>query len=183
MEEKDKVIDIIEEHMKGIIVALGLDLTDPNLQDTPSRVAKMYVNELFRGLFEEAPEIKKFPGKDKPVAIRDIPFYSTCAHHFMPFFGTIDIAYISGKEVVGLSKFNRVVNYIASRPQIQEDLTETISTYLFTFIQPQAVLVKVKAKHLCVCARGVKGEGTYTITQSYFSHSDKYMPLLYELLK
>lgn len=171
----------IEDKYAEIMEILGIDLNSPHSKDTPRRVAKMLVTESFRALSQPPPKVKTFPVEQSifplPVVVKDIKFYSSCAHHHVTFYGTADIAYQPLDRVAGLSKFHRVVEYFAAKPQIQEALTEEISDYLFASILPRWIAVRVKAVHLCVCARGVKNEGhteTYAIRSTGHSGmSDK----------
>lgn len=129
---KDQKIEKISHHMREILQTLDLDLEDESIRDTPRRVAKMYVNELFNGLNSEAfPSITTFPLKDPTeVTQKDIPFTSMCEHHLMPFFGVAHITYYSEERVIGLSKLNRIVEFYAKRPQVQERLTKQIQRAL-----------------------------------------------------
>jgi GTP cyclohydrolase I len=154
---------------RQIIERLGLDLTDPNLVETPERVAKMYV-ELFSGLAEGAePKVTFFPNDEHYSAMvieKDIPFYSLCSHHFVPFYGHAHVAYIPNASIVGLSKMARIVEFYARRPQLQERLTEQIARYMAEKLDPQGVMVVVEARHLCVEMRGVKKPGALTVTSA-----------------
>lgn len=143
-----------------ILAAMGFDQqNDPNLKDTPNRIAKMYVEELFSGCFNPPPKITVFPntqGYDQIVALSDISIKSTCSHHFCPFLGTASIGYIPNEKVVGLSKLSRIADYFARRPQIQEELTEQIANYIEEILQPKGVIVVIKAEHHCMKLRGVQ---------------------------
>lgn len=161
-------IDAIKVYVAKIIELLNLDLSDPQLQETPQRIAKMYVNELFRGLYEEPPEVKLFPAKTNSVVTVEVPFTSTCAHHFLPFYGTVTIIYEPKEFVAGLSKFNRIVKHFSAKPQLQETLTQEICDYLSNKINPEWMIVKVEATHTCVTARGVKDVGSKTTTESRY---------------
>lgn len=164
-------IDLIAKHFKEIMHILGLDLTDDSLQGTPHRVAKMYVNEIFSGLNpENLPEAKLFENKYKfneMLVEKDITFYSHCEHHFVPFFGKAHVSYLPKDHVVGLSKINRIVQYFARRPQVQERLTVQISNELKTALQTEDVAVVIEAKHLCVASRGVQDIQSSTVTAHY----------------
>lgn len=168
-DETAETIDRIAEHMGAVIDLLRLDRCDPNLRDTPRRIAKMYL-EMFHGLVEGAePNITTFPNTENyssMVMERDIPFYSMCAHHFVPFYGHAHIAYIPRRRIVGLSKLPRILEFYAKRPQIQERLTEQIADYLQSKLQPLGVMVVIQARHLCVEMRGVKKHGALTITSA-----------------
>jgi GTP cyclohydrolase I len=159
----------IADHVGAILDLLRLDRNDPNLADTPSRVAKMYM-EMFHGLKEGAePEITTFPNEENYSAMvmeRDIPFYSMCAHHLVPFYGHAHIAYIPLKHIVGLSKIPRVLEFYAKRPQIQERLTEQVADYLWGTLEPLGAMVVIEARHLCVEMRGVKKPGALTVTSA-----------------
>jgi len=147
--------------------ALGVDRSDPHLEGTALRVARMY-GELFAGRAEGAePELRTFPnaeGYSEMVALTDIPFHSTCAHHFLPFFGTAHVAYLPGARVVGLSKLARVVDFYARRPQVQERMTEQVADLVQRRLAPAGVMVVVQARHLCMEARGVAKAGAMTTT-------------------
>lgn len=159
----------IASHMRAIIEALGLDPSDPNLKDTHERVAKMYL-EMFHGLSEGAePTVTVFPNDERYTAMvmeKDIPFYSMCAHHFVPFYGHAHAAYIPNERIVGLSKIPRIVEFYARRPQLQERLTEQIAGFLAEKLAPQGVMVVIEARHLCVEMRGVKKPGASTVTSA-----------------
>ena len=167
--DDEKIVGAIAEHMAAIMTELNLDLTDPNYVRTPERVAKMYL-EMFHGLREGAePAVTTFPndeGYHHMVIEREIPFYSMCAHHFVPFYGHAHIAYIPESEVVGLSKLPRVLEFYAKRPQMQERLTEQVAEFLWSRLQPQGVMVVIEARHLCVEMRGVKKAGALTTTSA-----------------
>ena len=159
----------ISAHFRKIIELLGLDLADPNLVETPERVAKMYL-ELFEGLTEGAePRVTFFPNDEHYQAMvmeKDIPFYSLCSHHFVPFYGHAHIAYIPNQSIVGLSKMARIVEVYARRPQLQERLTEQIAGFMAEKLTPQGVMVVIEARHLCVEMRGVKKPGALTVTSA-----------------
>jgi len=166
--DEEKIAEI-SAHMRRIIEALGLNLSDPNLVETPDRVAKMYL-EMFRGLSEGAePRVTFFPNDEHYAAMvmeKDIPFYSLCSHHFVPFYGKAHLAYIPNERIVGLSKMPRIVEFYARRPQLQERLTEQIAGFLEEKLAPQGVMVVVEARHLCVEMRGVKKSGASTVTSA-----------------
>lgn len=171
-EKKEK----IEFHFKEIMLAMGLDLTDDSLKGTPKRVAKMYIDEIFSGLNpSNKPKIALFENKYKYNEIlieKNISFYSNCEHHFVPIIGKAHVAYISSGKVVGLSKLNRIVQYYAKRPQVQERLTNQIANELSISLDTKDIAVIIDAKHLCVSSRGVKDDTSSTIT-SYFGGSFK----------
>jgi GTP cyclohydrolase I len=160
----------VAQAFRGVMEALDLDLSDPNLADTPLRVARLY-RELFAGLDpDNQPELRTFPdpaGGARVVAVSDIRFYSLCAHHFLPFFGTAQVAYVPDGRVVGLSKLARVVEFHAHRPQIQERLTEEISDDLDRRLRPAGVMVVLEARHLCMEARGVGQSASRTTTRAW----------------
>ena len=162
-------IERIGYHISEIMKVLNLDLTDPNLRDTPRRFARMYL-EIFEGLEEEnEPDITVFPnedGFDNMVAMTDITFYSMCAHHLLPFWGRAHVAYIPTTQIVGLSKLARMVEYYARRPQIQERMTHQIAEYLVKELEPHGAMVVVDARHLCMEMRGVEKPGTWTTTSA-----------------
>jgi GTP cyclohydrolase IA len=168
IEDEQKVTQIAA-HVRRIIEALGLDVSDPNLDGTPERVAKMYL-EMFHGLAEGAePKVTFFPNDEHYTAMvmeKDIPFYSLCSHHFVPFYGHAHVAYIPNERIVGLSKMPRIVEFYARRPQLQERLTEQIAGFLEQTLCPQGVMVVVEARHLCVEMRGVKKPGALTVTSA-----------------
>ncbi len=168
---EDEKIKKIEFHFKEIMETLGLDLTDDSLMGTPHRVAKMYIKEIFNGLDPaNKPSIKLFDNKyryDQMLVEKDITFYSNCEHHFVPFFGKAHVAYISNGKVIGLSKLNRIVNYFAKRPQVQERLTMQIAKELTNSLKTEDVVVVIEARHLCVSSRGIKDDSSSTITSFY----------------
>lgn len=165
-------IEQIEYYFCKIMLALGLDLTDDSLKNTPRRVAKMFVNEAFIGLNPlKAPSVTLFKNKFKYNEIileKDIPIFSYCEHHFVPIIGKAHIAYISKGEVIGLSKLNRIAHYCSKRPQVQERLTIEIAEYLKKVMQIEDVAVFIKAEHLCVASRGINHTGCATITSSLY---------------
>ena len=167
--EEKRIIESVAEHMTAIMRELKLDLEDPNYTHTPERVAKMYL-EMFHGLREGAePKVTTFPndeGYNHMVIEKEIPFYSMCAHHFVPFYGHAHIAYIPQSTIVGLSKLPRILEFYAKRPQLQERLTEQIAEFLWRKLEPQGVMVVVEARHLCVEMRGVKKPGALTTTSA-----------------
>jgi GTP cyclohydrolase I len=176
----DQKIEEIEYHFGHIMDILGLDRTDDSLKGTPYRVAKMYVKEIFSGLNPaNKPDIKLFENKYKyneMLIEKDITFYSNCEHHFVPIIGKAHIAYISSGNVIGLSKLNRIVQYYAKRPQVQERLTIQIAEEIKNAVQSSDVAVVIEATHLCVSSRGVMDTSSSTITSSYsgkFEQEDK----------
>jgi GTP cyclohydrolase I len=161
----------VEYHFSKIMEALGLDLTDDSLKNTPLRVAKMYVNETFGGLNPlNEPRVTLFENKykcDEIVLEKNIQFYSCCEHHFLPIIGKAHIAYIPQRKIAELSKLNRVVHYFSNRPQVQERLTIDIAIFLKAKLQTEHVAVIMEAEHLCVAFRGIKDPGATTTTSSY----------------
>ncbi len=164
-----QLVERMAEHMTGIMRELNLDLDDPNYVETPERVAKMYL-EMFQGLREGAePKVTTFPNDgdyNHMVIEKEIPFYSMCAHHFVPFYGHAHIAYIPDETIVGLSKLPRILEFFAKRPQLQERLTEQVAEFLWGRLVPQGVMVVIEARHLCVEMRGVKKSGALTTTSA-----------------
>ena len=170
MSDEDKKAKI-EYHFRHIMETLGLDLTDDSLKGTPKRVAKMYIDEIFSGLNpENKPRIALFENKyqyNGMLVEKNITFYSNCEHHFVPIFGKAHLAYISNGKVIGLSKLNRIVQYFAKRPQVQERLTMQIAKELRNILQTEDIAVLIDAKHLCVSSRGIKDESSATVTSYY----------------
>ena len=168
----EKKIEKIEDHFREIMKILGLDLTDDSLMGTPRRVAKMYVKEAFSGLNpKNKPHIRLFENKykyDQMLVEKDITFFSHCEHHFVPIYGKAHVAYFSTGKVIGLSKINRIVQYFAQRPQVQERLTVQIGHEIENILQTQDVGVVMDANHLCVASRGVGDTNSRTGT-AYFS--------------
>lgn len=164
-------IEKIEYHFTQIMETLGLDLKDDSLRDTPRRVAKMYVKEIFSGLNPaNKPEISLFENKynyNRMLIERDITLYSNCEHHFVPIIGKAHVAYIPSDKVIGLSKLNRIVQYYASRPQVQERLTIEIRDALIEILQHDDVAVIIEADHLCVASRGIRDTNSMTITEAF----------------
>ncbi len=164
-------IELIEKNFKEIMHVLGLDLTDESLRDTPRRVAKMYVKEIFSGLNpENKPQPTLFGNKFKfneMLVEKNITIYSCCEHHFVPIIGKAHIAYFPKNRVIGLSKLNRIAQYYAKRPQVQERLTMQIASELKETLQTDDVAVVIDADHLCVASRGVNDVNSSTITSSY----------------
>jgi GTP cyclohydrolase I len=164
-------IELIEKHFAGIMTVLGLDLDDDSLQNTPKRVAKMYVKEIFSGLNpsnKPSPTLFKNPFKYKQMLVeKDIAVFSNCEHHFLPIVGKAHVAYISNGDVIGLSKLNRIVQYYAQRPQIQERLTVQIATALKDALGTEDVAVVIDAHHHCVSSRGIRDHNSSTITSEY----------------
>lgn len=168
--DKDKIATI-EEHFAHIMDALGLDLTDDSLRGTPRRVAKMFVNELFSGLDPELkPGMSTFENKYKygeMLVEKNIVVYSTCEHHFLPIVGRAHVGYISSGRVIGLSKMNRIVDYFARRPQVQERLTKQVVRALQQALDTDDVACVIDAKHLCVNSRGIRDIESSTVTAEF----------------
>jgi GTP cyclohydrolase I len=171
LSDKEKIARI-EHHFREIMLTLGLDLNDDSLNGTPKRVAKMYVQEIFSGLNpDNKPKIALFENKYKykeMLVEKDITFYSNCEHHFVPIIGKAHVAYIANGSVIGLSKINRIVQYFAKRPQVQERLTVQIADELKRALGTEDVAVVIDAVHLCVSSRGVEDINSKTVT-SHFS--------------
>jgi GTP cyclohydrolase I len=175
-EKKEKISMLFEE----IMDVMGLDLTDDSLKGTPDRVAKMYIEEIFSGLNpENKPKVALFDNKyqyNQMLVEKNITFYSNCEHHFVPIIGKAHIAYISSGKVIGLSKLNRIVQYYAKRPQVQERLTNQIANELKDILETDDIAVIIDAKHLCVSSRGIKDDTSATVTSYYggvFNTSEK----------
>ncbi len=166
-EKKYKISGLFAE----IMDVMGLDLTDDSLKGTPNRVAKMYIDEIFSGLNPaNKPKVALFDNKyryNQMLVEKEITFYSNCEHHFVPIIGKAHIAYISSGKVIGLSKLNRIVQYYAKRPQVQERLTNQIAAELTQILDTQDVAVIIDAKHLCVSSRGIKDDTSATVTSFY----------------
>lgn len=167
----DEKIELIESHFRKIMETLGLDLTDDSLSGTPYRIAKMYVKEIFSGLNPaNRPRIALFDNKyqySRMLVEKNILLQSTCEHHFLPIYGLAHVAYISSGRVIGLSKINRLVQYYAKRPQVQERLSTQILEELKTTLQTEDVAVYIDVKHMCVSTRGVKDVSSSTVTTAY----------------
>ncbi|MEQ8302724.1 MAG: GTP cyclohydrolase I FolE [Cyclobacteriaceae bacterium] len=170
--DDDLKVEKIEKHFREIMTILGLDLDDDSLNGTPRRVAKMYVKEVFSGLNpKNRPHAKLFDNKynyDQMLVEKDITFYSHCEHHFVPIYGKAHVAYFSSGKVIGLSKINRIVQYYAKRPQVQERLTVQIGKEIARALNTEDVGVVVDANHMCVASRGVGDTNSKTGT-AYFS--------------
>tara|TARA_R110000868_G_scaffold327938_2_gene588874 strand:+ start:194 stop:874 length:681 start_codon:yes stop_codon:yes gene_type:complete len=166
-EKKDKISGLFAQ----IMDVMGLDLDDDSLKGTPNRVAKMYIDEIFSGLNPaNKPKVALFDNKyqyNQMLVEKNITFYSNCEHHFVPIIGKAHIAYISSGKVIGLSKLNRIVQFYAKRPQVQERLTNQIATELTKILDTKDVAVIIDAKHLCVSSRGIKDDTSATVTSFY----------------
>ena len=169
--DDDLKIELIEKNFREIMHILGMDLNDESLKDTPRRVAKMYVKEVFSGLNpENKPKATAFTNnfKFKEMLVeKDITIYSYCEHHFVPIYGKAHIAYFPNGHVIGLSKLNRIAQYYAKRPQVQERLTIQIANELKETLGTEDVAVIVDANHMCVASRGVNDVNSSTITSSF----------------
>lgn len=167
----EEKIAVIEDHFRQIMHTLGLDLNDESLKGTPYRVAKMYVEEIFYGLNPEKKPVARNFGNNyrygDMVVVKNIDVTSFCEHHFLPFLGKAHIAYISSGNVIGLSKINRIVDYYARRPQVQERLTLQIANELQGALASDDVAVFIESKHLCVSTRGIQDKESTTVTTEY----------------
>ncbi len=167
----EEKMEKIAANFREIMDTLGLDLTDDSLNGTPRRVAKMFVKEIFKGLDpENKPSSTLFDNKyqyRQMLVEKSIPVQSTCEHHFLPIYGKAHIAYISSGQVIGLSKLNRIVDYYARRPQVQERLTIQIANELKKVLKTNDVAVYIDAQHQCVSARGIEHHGCSTVTSEY----------------
>lgn len=172
-EEKKARIAILFEEIMDV---MGLDLTDDSLKGTPERVAKMYIDEIFSGLNPaNKPKVALFDNKyqyNQMLVEKNITFYSNCEHHFVPIIGKAHVAYISSGKVIGLSKLNRIVQYYAKRPQVQERLTNQIAEELKSILDTEDIAVIIDAKHLCVSSRGIKDDTSATVTTYYGGRFD-----------
>ncbi|MGA0012037.1 MAG: GTP cyclohydrolase I FolE [Flavobacteriaceae bacterium] len=170
LSDEDK-IERITKSVRDILETLGMDLTDDSLKGTPKRVAKAYVNELFSGLNPlNKPSSSTFENKyqyGEMLVEKNITLYSTCEHHLLPIVGKAHVAYVSSGRVVGLSKMNRIVEYYANRPQVQERLTMQVVQELQHILNTQDVACIIDAKHLCVNSRGIKDITSSTVTAEY----------------
>ena len=160
-ESKDERRTHIEQHMREVLRLIGLDLRDDSIEETPARLAKMFV---------DCPKITNFANRMKVsemVLVNDVTLTSTCEHHFVTIDGMVSVAYYPKKWVIGLSKINRVVAFFAQRPQVQERLTEQILLAFQTILETEDVAVYVKATHFCVKCRGIKDANSYTVTSAF----------------
>jgi GTP cyclohydrolase I len=153
----DEKLQIIQDHFFGIMETLGLDMSNDSLKETPQRVAKMFVHEVFSGLDEShKPHIAVFDNAfnyDEMILIKDIKVFSFCEHHFLPFTGKAYVGYIPNKKVIGLSKISRIVDFYARKPQIQERLTEEIFTHLSEILETDSLIIVINAVHHCMVMR------------------------------
>ncbi|MFZ4435085.1 MAG: GTP cyclohydrolase I FolE [Flavobacterium psychrophilum] len=164
-------IDSIKKNIEQILQTIGMDLTDDSIKGTPNRVAKMFVNEMFGGLHpSKKPKASTFENNyhyGEMLVEKNITVYSTCEHHLLPIIGRAHVAYISNGRVIGLSKMNRIVNYYAKRPQVQERLTMQIVQELQEALGTEDVACVIDAKHLCVNSRGIRDIESSTVTAEY----------------
>ena len=169
--DNDSKIEAIKKDVANIMQTLGLDLTDDSLKGTPNRVAKMFVTEIFGGLHPgNKPSASTFDNKYKygeMLVEKNITLYSTCEHHLLPIVGRAHVAYISKGKVIGLSKMNRIVDYFAKRPQVQERLTIQVVRELQKALGTDDVACVIDAKHLCVNSRGIRDIESSTVTSEY----------------
>jgi GTP cyclohydrolase IA len=167
----EEKIELITGHFSNILNILGLDLTDDSLKDTPKRIAKMYVKEIFSGLNpanKPIPTLFENPYQYKEMLVeKNIEIFSNCEHHFVPITGKAHVAYISNGKVIGLSKLNRIVRYYSQRPQVQERLTIQIAEEMKRVMGTADVAVMIDASHHCVSSRGIRDSGSTTITTSF----------------
>ena len=167
---RDEKYGRIRDSFADIARTLGLDMTDDSLCETPHRIAKMYVDEIFSGLdyahFPKATSIENKMGTDEMVKVSNIALVSTCEHHFITIDGTADVAYIPANRIIGLSKINRIVRFFAQRPQVQERLTQQVLVALQTLLGTEDVAVAINATHYCVKARGVMDASSTTYTRA-----------------
>ncbi len=167
----EEKIAIIADHVRSILETLGMDLSDDSLQGTPMRVAKLFVNEAFGGLHpDRKPSMSTFENSyryNEMLVEKNIVVYSTCEHHLLPIVGRAHVAYISKGKVVGLSKMNRIVDYYAKRPQVQERLTRQIVQALQETLGTKDVACVIDAKHLCVNSRGIRDIESSTVTAEF----------------
>jgi GTP cyclohydrolase I len=166
--DNEQKYEKIKKSVAIIMKTLGLDLSDDSLQETPHRIAKMYVHEIFSGLdYTQFPKITVIENKmkvDEMVKVKEISLISTCEHHFVTIDGTAKVAYVPANKIIGLSKINRIVRFFAQRPQVQERLTQQILLALQTLLETEDVAVSIEAKHYCVKSRGVMDATSETQT-------------------
>ena len=178
--------ELIAAKMKEVMEIIGLDVNDDSLHDTPKRIAKMYINEIFSGLdYSNFPSITLIENKmqiDEMVKVKDITVTSTCEHHFVVIDGKAKVAYMPRGKIIGLSKINRIVQFFAQRPQVQERLTQQILVALQTLLETDSVAVTITATHYCVKARGVKDASSSTTTTALSGHFKKNQASRHEFL-
>ncbi|MCG7955178.1 MAG: GTP cyclohydrolase I FolE [Candidatus Thiodiazotropha taylori] len=167
---QDQKYDRIRDLMSDVMQTLGLDLTDDSLTETPHRIAKMYIHEIFSGLdyshFPKITLIENKMGSDEMISVGEIDLTSTCEHHFITIDGKVKVAYVPSASLIGLSKINRIVRFFAQRPQVQERLTRQILVALQTLLDTEDVAVMIEATHYCVKARGVMDSNSFTTTKA-----------------
>ncbi|MCG8073743.1 MAG: GTP cyclohydrolase I FolE, partial [Candidatus Thiodiazotropha taylori] len=167
---QDQKYDRIRDLMSDVMQTLGLDLTDDSLTETPHRIAKMYIHEIFSGLdyshFPKITLIENKMGSDEMISVEEIDLTSTCEHHFITIDGKVKVAYLPSASLIGLSKINRIVRFFAQRPQVQERLTRQILVALQTLLDTEDVAVMIEATHYCVKARGVMDSNSFTTTKT-----------------
>jgi len=170
LEEKNNKKKKLENVFEEMLDILDFDReNDPNIKETPKRMAKMYIDELFSGCFSSDPKITTFPNTkkyDEMIISGPISVKSTCSHHLVPFTGSAYVAYIPDDKVIGLSKLSRIVKFFMRRPQIQEELTEQVVEYLQKLLSPKGIMVVIKAQHLCMTIRGVEEVNSWMFTSS-----------------
>ena len=186
----DEKRELLADYFKKIIfdvLELHKYCDIEHLQDTPHRIAKMYIDELLYGVYNN-PEnlLKEFPLEDPetescPVIVDGIEVRSLCSHHFMPFYGKCRIVYIPSDKILGLSKFSRIVDFFSRKPQVQENLTNEIANFIMDKIKPHCIGVRIKAKHLCMSHRGAKSDGCMETYQIKPQQSE-YYDTVYEIL-
>lgn len=183
--------DKLAKHFQAFMTEMNLDLDDASLKDTPMRVAKMFVDETCKWLYENPPKITTFPNEwenayNGIVLVKDIEVKSLCEHHFQPFIGKCHIAYIPGERVVGLSKFARIVDHFSRRPQVQERLTTQIYNFLVEVLKTDNIAIVISSEHFCMKIRGVEEPCSSTITSKMgwlFMHWEKTRDEFYQLLQ
>lgn len=167
LSDNEKILKLTELFTE-VLETLGMDLTNDSLRESPARIARMYVNEVFRGLntdnFPKVTTIENEMSYDQMLVVRDIAVISTCEHHFVTIDGKATIAYIPKNKVIGLSKINRIADFFARRPQVQERLTKQIADCLEDVLGTEDVAVHINAKHYCVISRGIEDHSSTTIT-------------------
>lgn len=186
--DKEKIVEKIAEKYEEIIKILELEkrgISKEHIKETPYRIAKMLVYELFDGVYSDPPKITTFPYEDDaiiPVTLSKIRIKSTCSHHFVPFSGYAAIQYLPDKEIIGISKLARIANYFSRRPQVQEELTSQIGNYIFEKIKPKYVAVVISAKHLCISHRGANEPDTTMTTTFFKSKNEIYLDKRHDII-
>lgn len=187
--DKEIVISEIEQQFKNIFDIMKIDWeNDRNMKKTPYRIAKMYINEVFNGTYTKEPDITVFPNErnyDEIVVSGPISVKSMCSHHFMPFYGKAYIGYLPNKNVIGVSKLSRITEWFARRPQIQEELSEQIAEYLMKKLEPEGVIVFIKAKHMCMTHRGVNDDSEMitSVVKGSFKENPHLKNEFFEMIK